>query len=284
MVKITANSSFSMSYVNFGFYKTYLNNQDNASNTDAATLFSWWDGLGVVDAYAAQGVDYDADYGSMLAITGQFSAELSLASGSPAWSGTVSSIAECSGFESTSPFWIATGLSLSASSLKSAIGTASTTDDIALMKAALTGADTFILSSESDRAYGYGGKDTMKGYGGNDYLRGGTGQDKLYGGTGADDFIYNDGETGKTSTTRDIIYDFVKGTDDLDLRYVDANTKKSGDQAFVYSGTTADNNEVWYKKSGANVIVYGDNTGDGVADFAIELRNVSSLSATDFLL
>jgi hypothetical protein len=140
------------------------------------------------------------------------------------------------------------------------------------------------LSQYVDRARGYGGKDTMHGNGGNDFLQGGTSQDKLYGGTGADDFIYNDGETGKTSTTRDIIYDFKSGTDDLDLRWVDANTKKSGDQNFVFSGTTADNNEVWYKKSGANVIVYGDNTGDGVADFSIELRNVSSLSAGDFLL
>ncbi len=272
MVVVVAYYQFNMNDIDFGWYWSNFTEQAYYPNVPD---------FDYLDVYAVAGYNGgDAEFA--LSLAGNLASTMSLTA-SADWTGTVNVIVEVA---STlyDPLWTAEGLSMSAASLQSAMKTTGTADDIALMKKALSGADTFLLSDDGDRAYGYSGIDTMKGYGGNDYLRGGTGQDKLYGGTGADDFIYNDGETGKTSTTRDIIYDFVKGTDDLDLRYVDANTKKSGDQAFVYSGTTADNNEVWYKKSGANVIVYGDNSGDGVADFAIELRNVSSLSAGDFLL
>ena len=47
----------------------------------------------------------------------------------------------------------------------------------------------------------------------------------------------SDSPTG--STGRDLIRDFVRGTDDIDLSGMDANTGKSGDQAFTFIGTKA---------------------------------------------
>lgn len=173
------------------------------------------------------------------------------------------------------------------------MSTASQSDDLALFASALSDDDTIKLSAYDDRMmgfagkdtiYGYAGKDTVEGGEGSDRLFGGKGADRLYGGKGADDFVFNDGETGEGSSARDIIFDFIKGTDDLDLSLIDANSKKSGDQKFDFGGRSAGKNDVWYKKSGSDTIVYGDTNGDGKADFEIELRGVSSLSSGDFIL
>ena len=180
--------------------------------------------------------------------------------------------------------WIATALSLDARQFSNAYYTASLADDRALLRSALSKSDQFYLSDFGDNANGFAGNDTMYGHGGNDRLQGGTGRDHLHGGTGADDFIFNDSETGKGASARDVIFDFRSGTDDIELRLIDANTRKSGDQNFDFGGTRAGANDVWFARSGNNVIVYGDTNGDRKADFEIELRGVSSLTAGDFLL
>ena len=185
------------------------------------------------------------------------------------------------------------GVSLSARSILDAARTQSTTDDLALFKTSLQGNDTIIMSNFNDRMNGFSGNDTMQGNNGSDALygdagadkiTGGTGRDHLYGGTGADDFVFNDGEMGNSASTRDVIYDFSTRSDDLDLRLIDANSRRAGDQNFDFGGTRAGANYVWFARSGNNVIVFGDTNGDARADFARELRGVSSLTAGDFLL
>lgn len=213
-------------------------------------------------------------------------------SGNTITAGTVQAILSGNDMDDGPSLFI-TGLTLSAKSLYAAFKTTSTADDIAIQKTMFAASDTFSLSAFADVAHGYDGNDTMAGnagndrlYGdaGNDKINGGRGVDKLYGGSGADVFIFDDGHSGKTAASRDTIYDFVKGTDDLDLRLVDADTSLAGDQAFTYSGRTASSHGVWYGLSGEAVVVQMDRTGDGISDMQIKLNAVSSLTAADFLL
>lgn len=146
--------------------------------------------------------------------------------------------------------------------LLDAVQTASTADEFAILKGEFGGADRFELSPKADYVFGFGGADTINGNGGADTLRGGTGADLMSGGNGEDDFIFDDRDTGKGVAGRDVIIDFQRGADDLDLRLIDANSARAGDQAFAY----------------------GDTNGDARADFEIRLNDVSGLLKSDFLL
>ena len=147
----------------------------------------------------------------------------------------------------------------------------------------------------NDKLYGYGGNDTLKGGNGNDTLVGGSGTDKLIGGLGKDSmyagndstkdtFVFSSVNDSKVGNAHDTIYQFETNEDIIDLSDIDANTSSSGNQEFAFSGTSASANSVWYEASGSDVSVYGDVNGDGVADFRIDINNVSSLSESDFLL
>lgn len=96
-------------------------------------------------------------------------------------------------------------------------------------------------------------------------------------------------ETGKTSTTRDKISDFSHSQHDkIDLRGIDSITSKAGDQNFKFLGVkgfTKHAGELHYKFEGsARTIVEGDVTGDGRADFQIELTGHKVLVSGDFIL
>jgi serralysin len=136
-----------------------------------------------------------------------------------------------------------------------------------------------------DKLYGAAGNDVIRGGAGNDTIFGGTGDDTLEGGSGldqlwgkedADTFVFASASDSGMGSARDVIHDFVSGTDKIDLSQIDDD--------FVFSGTAAAANGVWYALNGSDAIVYMDVDGDGVADSEISLLGVSSLSATDFLL
>jgi len=87
------------------------------------------------------------------------------------------------------------GTNVAATQLQAAITSQTATDDIALLKAALRGADRITGSAGADYAYGWtgndrlfgnAGNDTLSGNDGTDLLRGGSGNDVLKGGSGAD--------------------------------------------------------------------------------------------------
>jgi hypothetical protein len=76
-------------------------------------------------------------------------------------------------------------------------------------------------------------------------------------------------------------------TDRIYLAGIDANTGLGGDQAFTIIDTAAFSNvagQLRYFTKGFNTVIEGDVTGDGVADFQIQLTGTHTMVATDFSL
>ena len=162
------------------------------------------------------------------------------------------------------------------------------------------GIEGLIGSAHSDNLRGNGaantiegeaGNDTLYGRGGNDALHGGAGRDKLYGqggkdllngGSGADTFVFQASSDSRRSAV-DTIQDFVRGSDRIDLRGIDAKTSVAGDQAFTFIGKAA-----FHHKAGelrfADGIVSGDVNGDASADFKIAVTGLTAMSKSDFYL
>ncbi len=144
--------------------------------------------------------------------------------------------------------------------------------------------DTIFGSNVANVLRGLGGDDALAGRGGNDVLVGGFGMDLLQGDAGADIFDFNFRTETAVGARRDVILDFdhIEG-DRIDLRDIDANIGRTGNQAFTFIGGDAFNEragELRFKSG----IVSGDINGDGRADFQIEVRGESNLVKADFLL
>ena len=150
------------------------------------------------------------------------------------------------------------------------------------------GNDTIAGKFGVDLLRGLAGSDTLQGLGGDDTLIGGMAQDFLTGGAGSDTFDFNFiNETGKSAATRDVITDFARGLDHVDLKTIDANTHKSGNQVFHFIGQQGfhhQEGELRYKVTASGVVAQGDVNGDGHADFSIQLDGLTALSKGDFIL
>jgi Ca2+-binding RTX toxin-like protein len=139
------------------------------------------------------------------------------------------------------------------------------------------------------------GDDTLYGELGDDILIGGPGTDVMLGGRGADrfDFRHVD-ETGLGEGNRDVIGDFSTVYDILHFGLMDADSTRSGNQAFAFIGTAEFSGiagELRYRSdvppegsSSPITIVSGDVDGDGVADFEVQLYGSLTLTAADFIL
>ncbi|WP_309802521.1 calcium-binding protein [Methylopila jiangsuensis] len=144
-------------------------------------------------------------------------------------------------------------------------------------------------SGYADRLTGDAGVNRLFGGYGADRLTGGGAGDSLYGGTGADRFIFTDVADSRSSSGRDVIYDFKRSEGDrIDLSGIDASISAGGNQAFSFIGTTAFSSGVQgqlnYRAFDGYLMVYGDINGDKVGDFSIQVLNVASLAASDFVL
>jgi Ca2+-binding RTX toxin-like protein len=147
------------------------------------------------------------------------------------------------------------------------------------------------------------GNDTLNGDLGNDFLRSGAGNDILNGGVGADTMTGSNGsdtfdfnslsEMGLTSSTWDIITDFVHGQDKIDLSTIDAksltttvNDKFTFIASADFSATDASGQlrYLYDAVTGSGGILYGSNDADAEAEFAIVLTGVSNLTSTDLVL
>ncbi|WP_404710161.1 hypothetical protein [Sphingomonas sp. MMS24-J13] len=143
--------------------------------------------------------------------------------------------------------------------------------------------------SGDDILEGGAGSDLLSGGAGNDTLIGGTGGDELAGGAGADKFVFGSLADFGTAGRLDIIYDFSRAEGDkIDFTGIDANSVAAGSQAFSFLGTAAFTKHAGelryiYDTTNNQSLVLGDTNGDGVADFSFWVKNVSTLSATDFI-
>ncbi|MFO1091044.1 MAG: M10 family metallopeptidase C-terminal domain-containing protein [Hyphomicrobiales bacterium] len=126
--------------------------------------------------------------------------------------------------------------------------------------------------------------DTLSGGTGNDTLIGGDGADLLSGGSGADHFVFK----GLQEMKGDVIQDFERGIDRVDLSGIDANTNANapGDQAFsgIVALFTGHAGELMLTKAGSDLLVSGDVNGDKVADFQLKLAGLQTLTVADFIL
>lgn len=123
----------------------------------------------------------------------------------------------------------------------------------------------------NDVLLGFAGNDTLSGGKGSDTIIGGTGKDILTGGEGADVFRFAIGDSKAGGGVRDIITDFERGVDKLDLASLNITNFDS---------------QVSYKTVGSGLIVYVDTNHNGFdySDFGVQLTGVSALQQSDFLI
>jgi Ca2+-binding RTX toxin-like protein len=126
-------------------------------------------------------------------------------------------------------------------------------------------------------------------------LDGGTGTDTLIGGLGNDTFIFKTvAESATTATTSDVISDFVRGQDKINLSTIDAFASSGANDTFLWKGTAAFSSttqgEVRYQKfdnTGSTndyTMVWIDNDADTAVEMAIRLTGLHTLTASDFIL
>lgn len=142
------------------------------------------------------------------------------------------------------------------------------------------GNDSLFGELGDDKLDGGAGNDKLDGGAGNDLILGGAGNDVMTGGAGADIFRFYAADVATYSF--DQITDFTSGTDKIDLKQI-----YPGGGRFTFIGTQGFHNvvgELHYTVVNGSAIVEGDVNGDGKADFAIKLDNVTKLVAADFVI
>jgi Ca2+-binding RTX toxin-like protein len=167
-----------------------------------------------------------------------------------------------------------TGLSIDIKEFTKVILTDTKSDDVALLRSALSGDDVMIGGAFGDSFSGYAGNDLIIGRGGRDIVSGGAGDDTFRFGKVSD----------SAPDCRDTIKDFKRGEDKIDLYRIDADQDgTAGNQAFKFIGGKAfTGRDGELRFSGGSV--YGDVNGDKVADFAIKVAGLKALAASDFVL
>ena len=158
--------------------------------------------------------------------------------------------------------------------------------DLSVVEDQLTrgaGVDTLI---SIENVIGSAFDDRLIGGAGANALTGGAGADSLAGGAGADLFVYTT-LSDSTVAARDVIVDFTRGLDRIDLSALDASSVMVGDQAFHLGATAGHEGDIVVAYDGlsnqTSVSLYVD--GDAMADAMIMLTgNLASLTASDFIL
>ena len=135
---------------------------------------------------------------------------------------------------------------------------------------------------------GGAGDDTLTGGEGADQITGGLGSDILTGGEGPDRFFFTDIADSAAGAERDVITDFDAASGDrIKLDQIDANALLAGNQDFVFIRERAFDGvagEIRLTGSDGNVLLQADVDGDAIADFEIELRDVTDLTGGFLIL
>jgi len=100
-------------------------------------------------------------------------------------------------------------------------------------------------------------------------------------------------ESGLTATLRDVITDFQKGVDRIDLSLIDAISGTVLNDAFTFRGTTAISGlgqlNMFYDAGTNTTVINGNVTGTAAPEFTLALvgnytTGVNALTAADFIL
>ncbi|MBX9458229.1 MAG: M10 family metallopeptidase C-terminal domain-containing protein [Rhizobium sp.] len=148
------------------------------------------------------------------------------------------------------------------------------------------GANILAGLSGNDILEGGNGADTLAGGDGNDVLSGDAGGDLLSGGAGKDVFLFSR-ITDSSRRAQDVIADFTRGDDVINLRRIDADEDARRDQSFDFIGKqkfSKEAGELRYEVKGGDTIISGDTDGDGKADFQLLLDDFGKMKAGDFIL
>lgn len=151
-------------------------------------------------------------------------------------------------------------------------------------------ANTMVGNGAANTLSGRSGNDVLRGGGGNDVIAGGTGKDTMTGNSGNDRFDFNSTtESGLTTSTRDVIVDFTRGQDKIDLSTIDAKPATSGtNDAFSYIGTqaftAAGQVRIIPDMINSTITVQVNTDADASAEMTIRLNGLSTLAASDFIL
>ena len=155
------------------------------------------------------------------------------------------------------------------------------------------GSDTLHAGTGGALMFGDAGKDTIVGSAVSDGIFGGAGKDILTGGGDEDQFHFSIIADSKVGANRDVITDFVHGSDDIDVSAIDSRSGIAGNQKFhwIGSGHFHDRQgEMHFDKvnnpghAHDKTIIEGDVNGDGRADFQIALTGLIHLTKGDFAL
>jgi Ca2+-binding RTX toxin-like protein len=164
--------------------------------------------------------------------------------------------------------------------------------------------DEIIGDQASNFLHGNGGADFISANGGNDIISGGAGNDRILGGSGADKISGGAGADTLTGGSeadtfqflflsevgvgagRDVIKDFEKGLDKINVSTLDADTSVSGNQAFSFVASNAFSDEGQIRATPLNggALVQFNTSGTSGAEFEIFLEDPVQLSAVDFIL
>lgn len=147
----------------------------------------------------------------------------------------------------------------------------------------------------NDTVIGNDANNTLIGGAGRDALSGGNGKDQLTGGAGNDSFIFNAiAESPNIAIECDVITDFVRRGDKIDLHAIDAFATTGSNDTFIWKGTSSfgskTKGEVRFQKFNLSgtaddyTMIWIDNDADKSVEMAIRLNGLHSLTASDFIL
>ena len=160
--------------------------------------------------------------------------------------------------------------------------TLAASSDLALGAGAKGG---LLLGMANTDLIGNGSGNVLVGNKGANLLKGMGGADTLKGGAGADDFVFTTpGQSGPQA--RDTIVDFARGVDDIVLAGLDANTGRSGDQAFALDlNGSFSAGEIRQTVTTSGLLLEVNTDSDSAADMAILLKGLGApLAASDFMM
>ena len=139
----------------------------------------------------------------------------------------------------------------------------------------------------NDRLFGGSYDDRLSGGAGNDRLHAGQGADTMTGGSGADVFVF-DNSSRWLGGENDVITDFTRGLDRIDLSAMDAIHGLAGDQAFAlrlnFSRDAPTPGTLVVTQQADGVMLSGHVFDHGGVSFTIHLQGVVGFSAADIIL